>query len=370
MFIPNFLLKKEKDKELTEITNEAITQHQNICKQYYTYHKSFAKLNPYELENNVIEWLFSHDLVNLSCLLSLDNNFTSKFIFYLFKKVLEDTRTQYIISKDNFQQIKALNPDNKFMPLISYHCSRDQAVNVSEWRKDYMIDEIERIIALDANKLAYSIPTPSSSCLGGSKQFNSCFNQNNSTNSNSAQNTSNNNNNINSINGNIQYSGEDLELLALLFFKNILFFTLSIFNDTVTLNNELISNKEKFKDLFKTFSFGKSFRCIPKCHLFNDKIVNIYNVDLPEWFEYDKKCKVGYILAAIWEQTIMIRYVIYQIKKIEINYNMSNVLISAKLSEFYIKRKNIINYLKINFPKDKVHLVSFYCINIIKFIYS
>ena len=113
------------------------------------------------------------------------------------------------------------------------------------------------------------------------------------------------------------------------------------------------------------FSFYECFRSIPKCHMFEFDKTKIYNLDLPSWYKYEKSYPLIFILTAIIEQTIMVRFVISQTKNIEINYEISNILVNAKLSDFYLKRKQIINYLQTKYPEDrieKVYEVSIYMI--------
>lgn len=342
MFIPNFLLKKDNDK-CTEIPNETIERHQTIAKHYYNCQKQFAKIPSEELEKRVIDWLFSHKEENLSSIFCLDNNFTTRFVYYLFKKTAGNQVPIFKINKDNFnlrlfngktyERSGNLYDYRPYMPNIYYDYDKQGLEKHNQTKKDNIEDEIEFILSVDPNVEGfYNGLKDNIFILGNAKH---------------------NNNTHNNAGEVYKYEPDNINLLSIIILKEILHFSLYIFNDAINFSNDFLKEKEKVKDILNMFSFNECFRSIPKCHMFEFDKTKVYNLDLPSWYKYDKAYPLIFILIGIIEQTIMVRFVISQTKNIEINYEISNILVNAKLSDFYLKRIQIINYLQTKYPEDR-----------------
>lgn len=339
MFIPNFLLNHKKDPPSTEIQKETIEQHQNLLKIYYNSFKQLNKtIEREDLQKNVYDWIFSNnDIHDTAALLCLDNNYSTKFINYLFKKIYEKSNVSFKLVKSEFEKImftpKTLEESGKlidmrfakYKPKLEFYYQEKLLQKFESTRKDNLEEEIETILTEENNYNENQ----------GFKNYGT-FNSPNKSSPNKEQ--------------------EDKTLITLLFIQSLQFFNGHSFNDFCTLENELCSNKDKFKDFFNSLSNHMCFKSFPKCHFYSLEVKNekIYNLDLPEWFDYSQKNHAGSFVIAIFEQTIMIRYAISLIKKINsISRFTSSLIISSRIADFYVKRKNIIKFFDKRYSGEK-----------------
>lgn len=342
MFLPNFLLKK--DKEYSEIPEATITQHQNYMKLYSAQYKQYLKTKSQDLYSKVIDWLFSLDIDTRTVVCCLDNNFSSKFLFYLYKKTAGNVNCCFKILKEEFFS-KAFtfkrknNNSNKLsrseLNFGTSTSTKDSNVNfqdIEDQNKiDFLEEEIEKVLVFSPFL---------------DKYYDSC-------NKDITEHLESNNNNDGEGNS-LEYLTNNLELVSLLFAIEIRLFNLHIFNDAIILSEEILEDRIKFCDYFSNFSFGKSFTSLPKCN----KSEDLYNIELPEWYMYDNYYTIAHLYVAIFEQTIMMRYLITHAKNYKLDYSISNLVIEGRLSEFFVKKNQITIFLEEKYSKDNFNDVS------------
>ena len=123
------------------------------------------------------------------------------------------------------------------------------------------------------------------------------------------------------------------------FLKELRFYSIYKFNDTLTLSFDLLNSKTKLQEYFDTFS---------NCKIFSEKIIsikpkknsNIFNFSFPKWTSLYKTFSVQQIIVICFEQIISIYYQIYLSDGIIPNYE-----IDSKINDLLNITINIENYL-------------------------
>ena len=123
------------------------------------------------------------------------------------------------------------------------------------------------------------------------------------------------------------------------FLKELRFYSIYQFNDTLTLSFDLLNSKTKFQEYFDTFS---------NCKIFTEKIIsikskknsNIFNFSFPNWISLYKSFNVQQIVVICFEQIISIYYQIYLFDGVIPNYE-----IDSKINDLLNININIENYL-------------------------
>lgn len=310
MFMPIALLKKENPS--TEVNKETLEYHQNLSEMYFRCYKQM-KVDA-ELDEKVTSWLFSHDIMTRVAICTLDNNFTSKLVQYIFKKFCESHKTRLKVMTPNEQSQSQSsgeqgNPEEgKFMPNFYYSFDKILLSKMEQIRKDNMEDEIEKIIKTESQISRYK-------------------------------------------------DLEDLDLCLALVFNEIKFFSLYLINDAVTLSTNFLETKSKFMDLFKMISGNNCFKLLPKIHFYKEKL---YMSDLPSWVISNSTIHLGSLLIGLFEQTIIMRFVVANVKKLNLSYLEMFGLASQKLSEVFLLRKNLAAFLEKEYPHSCASEVSQY----------
>jgi len=332
MFIPNFLLhqKKDSNSQNSEIPLETIQNHQNLLKIYNSGINQINKnIKPDELQSKIYDWIFSKEYDDITALFTLDNNYSTKFIYYLYKKAFSNSKITLQIVKTEYEKLHFRNNSIEesgklydlrdikkyFMPSLSAAFHKTVYEKMEKVRRGQLDEEIETILIEHENKEI----------------------------------------NYGTFDSVEKYSHNDKLLISFIIIQSIQFFNLYNLNDGCTLNYVLLSEKIKLKEYFDLFSNNKCFKYFPKCHSYPTETKNekIYNLDFCEWFDVNKPHYLGSIIVAIFEQSIMIKFAISQLKNINnISRFTSNLIISSKVADFYIKRKNVLNYMVSKFNEN------------------
>ena len=128
------------------------------------------------------------------------------------------------------------------------------------------------------------------------------------------------------------------------FLKELRFFSINKYNDTLTLSQELLKNKTKLQEYFDTFS---------NCKIFSKSIMwmkaknnnNIFNFSFPNWINNYNFFTIPQLVVICFEQIISIYYQIYLI-----DGNIPEFDIDSKINDFLNMNKNIENYLGKELP--------------------
>lgn len=149
----NFL---NKEYITTELNKDTIDYHQNINKLYYNCFKNY-KNNIENIKELLFDWLFSLDINKRFAMCSLDNNFVSKIIEYVYRRYTESQKIilkfskKDIIDKNLTKNIIKTNTNNEHISDYNEKNIYNSEI-IAQLKKDYMIDEIESIIHVYDNQ--------------------------------------------------------------------------------------------------------------------------------------------------------------------------------------------------------------------------
>ena len=123
------------------------------------------------------------------------------------------------------------------------------------------------------------------------------------------------------------------------FLKELRFFTINQFNDTITLSYNLLNDKEKLTEYFDTFS---------NCKIFSENILSIkakknshiFNFSIPMWVCNYQNFTVHQLITICFEQIISIYYQIFLFDGVIPNFD-----IDSKINEYISMNLNMENYL-------------------------
>ena len=123
------------------------------------------------------------------------------------------------------------------------------------------------------------------------------------------------------------------------FLKELRFYSIYQFNDTLTLSFDLLNSKTKLQEYFDTFS---------SCKIFTEKIIsikpkkntNIFNFTFPNWISTYESFTVQQIIVICFEQIISVYYQIYLSDGVIPNYE-----IDSKINDLLNININLENYL-------------------------
>ena len=124
------------------------------------------------------------------------------------------------------------------------------------------------------------------------------------------------------------------------FLNEIRFFSLNEYNDTLSLNEELLNNKEKMSEYFDTFT---------GCNIFSDNIqvikINsngggVFNFTLPNWVKEFPLFSIPQLITICFEISISIYYQIYSLDK-----SIPKFDIDSKIEDLYNMKLSMENYI-------------------------
>lgn len=304
MFMNTNLFKKE--YKSNEIHEDILKYHQSMSEIYFKIYKQM-KYNDKNLIDEITNWIFSFDILTRQLICSIDNNFTTKIIQFLFKqfKVNYKVSISLITSPNENKQ----NDEFNFFPKYIYEYDKKTFDNIEKIRKDNMEDEIEKII-----KLNYSSEK--------------------------------------------SISLNDKDLYISLIFNDIRFFSLYGFNDGVTFSKELLSNKTKFIGLLNALSNNKVFISIPEVNKLQKE--NVFLINLPNWIK-SSNISIGNMIVGLFEQVITTRFVISKLKNYTNLYtNTSQILFSNRLLDFFTIINSLSLFLSEEYSQSKEELIKLF----------
>lgn len=326
MFTPNFVLNEE--YKSAEFTEDAINIHQEICKEYFRLYKNYSKTNNDSLRKSIIEWLKSHDTDTLKEILTIENNFTSKFVYHIIKLFIREKGVRIKIHKEKYSDFTIYKNNNE----KSYYRDYNQQFY-------YGYDNY--------NRFNYNFNEQKNNML--EFEINSIIDQN-----------------IEIGNYNNNSSKPDEEIYEILFIKELQFISNIVLNDLLTISNEYVTNINKLIDLIDNFSNKKTFTLLPKCYEFcypnkdqanncsnmnskpcnyNGKSQKYYNLLFCEWFDINEYNSFGKIISAIFEQLITVKFVIHSSKNSKFTYINPRTMVSNKLEYWFVCRGKVIEML-------------------------
>ena len=122
------------------------------------------------------------------------------------------------------------------------------------------------------------------------------------------------------------------------FLNELVLFSLNKTNDILSLNEELLNNREKLQEYFDQFS---------NCKIFSENIKvykeynNIYNFSLPNWLkDFEEGFSVHQLIIICFEISISIYYQLYGIENA-----LPKFEIDSKIEDLYNMKLNMENYL-------------------------
>ena len=122
------------------------------------------------------------------------------------------------------------------------------------------------------------------------------------------------------------------------FLNELVLFSLNKTNDILSLNEELLNNREKLQEYFDQFSNCKIFSENIKV---NKEYNNIYNFSLPNWLkDFEEGFSVHQLIIICFEISISIYYQLYGIENA-----LPKFEIDSKIEDLYNMKLNMENYL-------------------------
>ena len=133
--------------------------------------------------------------------------------------------------------------------------------------------------------------------------------------------------------------------IALSFMKELRFFTLAEFNDTISFNFDLFNKPEKFMEYFEFFSNNRHFTSVILPYQEKNKN-KCFNFTFPKWAYDLENYTLQHFITICFEQSIMIHYEIFLFENNIFEYDD----IDQKISDLLRRNSNIVEYL--NEKKD------------------
>ena len=298
-------------KEQTLINKNCYDYHQTLAKKYYNLNKRNKSSTQQKLNKNnkkkIFNWFSNLDIKDKIKICSIYNNWFIKILdqLLIYREYAGNTRFQPLQIYENFYKAIEQNFDDKNFEYNKY------------------LDELRTM----DNKFP-------------EKYFNTYFNPIEY------------NNSCGNINKN-QYMEKE-------FLNELRFFQLNDFNDIVSLNGELLNNKQKLQEYFDTFT---------NCKIFSENIFvikanpnhnNIFNFSFPNWVRDIQKFSIPQLIIICFEISISIYYQIFLVEN-----NIPVFDIDSKIKDLFSMKMNMENYIAIEINKEQNEINSILDENVI-----
>ena len=136
------------------------------------------------------------------------------------------------------------------------------------------------------------------------------------------------------------------------FLKELRFFSLNSYNDTLSLSKQILDSQSKLQEYFDKFSACKIFS--ENIKVIKTKQNNIFNFSIPNWVKDLQFLSINQLIIICFEISISVYYQIYLIEKEIPKYDFD-----SKLQDLFNMKINIENYLaqESNNEKSKINSI-------------
>jgi len=138
------------------------------------------------------------------------------------------------------------------------------------------------------------------------------------------------------------------------FLNELRFFSLNEYNDILSLNEELLNNKQKLQEYFDKFS---------DCNIFKENIIvikakpncnNIFNFSFPNWVKNMEKFSIQQLIVICFEISISIYYQIFLAEQ-----SIPSFDIDSKIEDLFNMKMTMENYIskEVNKGQNKINSI-------------
>ena len=288
----------------TFISKSCYDYHQSLAKKYYTLYKKNKSSNQAKSNKNIkkkiFNWFFTLDIKEKIKICSIYNNW--------FIRILDQLLTYNFY--DNSMRFKPKEIYGNFYKMLNNNFEEENFKY-----KDYL----ETLAGNNENN--------------PEKYFNTYFSTNECD------------SDFTETNKNLYVERE--------FLKELRFFSLNEYNDILSLNEELLNNKQKLQEYFDKFS---------DCNIFKENIIvikamsicnNIFNFTFPNWVRNMKKFSIQQLIIICFEISISIYYQIFLIEQ-----SIPSFDIDSKIEDLFNMKMTMENYISKEVNKEQNKIIS------------
>ena len=286
-------------KEQTLLNKNCYDYHQNLAKKYYNLNKrnkssAQQKLNKRN-KSKIFNWFSSLDIEDKIKICCIYNNWFIKILdqLLIYKEYAGNVLFSPKMAYENFYKIIEQNFDDKNFDYSNY--LNELRTNENKFPEKYFTTFFK------------------------TTEFNNGFGKTDKN----------------------QYMEKE-------FLNELRFFQLNDFNDTMSLNGELLNNKQKLQEYFDTFTNCKIFSENIFVIKANQNYNNIFNFSFPSWVREIQNFSIPQLIVICFEISISIYYQIFLVENIIPVFD-----IDSKIKDLFIMKMNMENYIAVEINKEQ-----------------